>query len=78
MHGFGPRILHVLPREGPGLSTATIRARLQETDTKAPSLHTIRKHLARMDELGIVYGEGHRYWRLVDSVFDLPAPEVAA
>ncbi len=76
MHGFGPRILHSLPKDGRGLTSRELQTQLESFSGRAPSIATIRKHLFELNRLGLVYSEGRRYWRLVDSVFDT-ALEVA-
>lgn len=78
MHGFGPSILHQLPREGAGATARDVQAALEARLCKAPSIDTIRNHLYELRRLDLVYSERRgreiRYWRLVDSVLDaLPA-----
>lgn len=77
MHGFGPRVLQVLPREGRGATVKEIQARIGDLQERIPAGETVRKHLANLEELGLVYREtaqshreGARYFRLVESVFD--------
>lgn len=72
MHGFGPRVLHVLPREGRGLTSREIQAAVADGLGRRPDISTVRHHLANLNRLGLVYSEKRRYWRLVDSVFDPP------
>lgn len=79
MHGFGPRVLQVLPREGRGATVAEIRARIGDLQERVPSAETIRRHLATLEVMSLVYrepgksrAEPARYFRLVESVFDEP------
>lgn len=79
MHGFGPRVLQVLPREGVGATVKDIQARIGDLQERVPCAGTIRLHLGRLEALCLVYkepgrgpGEGARYFRLADSVFDAP------
>lgn len=77
MHGFGPRVLQVLPKEGVGATVKDIQARIGDIQIRSPSGKTVREHLQRLEQLGLVYkeparvhGDPARYFRLVDSVFD--------
>lgn len=78
MHGFGPRILHALPREGRGLTSREIQAAAADGLGRRPDIGTVRLHLNRLNRLGLVYSEKRRYWRLADSVFDAPLAEAEA
>lgn len=76
MHGFGARILHALPLDGPGATARHVREIIEEQGHRAPSLGTIRKHLNELVELHVVQvGEQaapRRYFRVVEPVLGEP------
>lgn len=78
MHGYGPCILAALPKVAPGITSSELRACLATSAHRTPSLATIQGHLRELRRLECIQQEGRRYWRLVDSVYDLPGFSLAS
>lgn len=69
MHGFGPAILHSIPKDR-GASVEEIRGSLDKT----PSRGTVQAHLSELVRLGCVERvQRGVYRRLVDSELEVPA-----
>lgn len=76
MSGFGAGVLAHTPKMSPGLPVRGIQAEFDAAAERVPTAGTVRVHLRRLKDLGLVQesraGREVRYWRLVDSVLDSP------